>query len=224
MVADTWWQAKTALDALPIVWDEEAAARVKPAAIAEDENASAYVAKGGQQAANQMCGLAAFQVDFPKAQLKQLYGSKQNYRAKVEKRVDELAKSGWSLPVYRDLILAEQPGRVQADVLDLVQRLRINSTPTVLVLDHDGAIVNRATGLPRKQGWFTVLRQAMCADDEATKLGLYFGTTSGEIWASRNEGSSWNCLVRHLPPQVPFEAGASFQAPRGKVIDMPFTG
>ena len=34
--------------------------------------------------------------------------------------------------------------------LDLVQRLRINSTPTVLVLDPDGAIVKRATGLPRK--------------------------------------------------------------------------
>ena len=34
--------------------------------------------------------------------------------------------------------------------LDLVQRLRINSTPTVLVLDRDGAIVKRATGLPRK--------------------------------------------------------------------------
>jgi thiol-disulfide isomerase/thioredoxin len=34
--------------------------------------------------------------------------------------------------------------------LDLVRRLRINSTPTVLVLDPDGAIVERATGLPRK--------------------------------------------------------------------------
>lgn len=34
--------------------------------------------------------------------------------------------------------------------MDLVQRLRINSTPTVLVLDSDGAIVKRATGLPRK--------------------------------------------------------------------------
>jgi thiol-disulfide isomerase/thioredoxin len=34
--------------------------------------------------------------------------------------------------------------------LDLAQRLRINSTPTVLVLDPDGAIVKRATGLPRK--------------------------------------------------------------------------
>jgi thiol-disulfide isomerase/thioredoxin len=34
--------------------------------------------------------------------------------------------------------------------LDLVRRLRINSTPTVLVLDPDGAIVKRAAGLPSK--------------------------------------------------------------------------
>ena len=34
--------------------------------------------------------------------------------------------------------------------LDLVQRLRINSTPTVLVLGPDGTIVKRAAGLPRK--------------------------------------------------------------------------
>jgi thiol-disulfide isomerase/thioredoxin len=37
-----------------------------------------------------------------------------------------------------------------ADRLDLVQRLRINSTPTVLVLGPDGAIAQRATGLPRR--------------------------------------------------------------------------
>src|SRR6266571_5320472 len=34
--------------------------------------------------------------------------------------------------------------------LDLVRRLRISSTPTVLVLDPEGAIVKRASGLPRK--------------------------------------------------------------------------
>jgi len=37
-----------------------------------------------------------------------------------------------------------------AERLDLVRRLRINSTPTVLVLDPAGAIVKRASGLPRK--------------------------------------------------------------------------
>jgi thiol-disulfide isomerase/thioredoxin len=37
-----------------------------------------------------------------------------------------------------------------ASRLDLVRRLRINSTPTILVLDPDGAIIRRAVGLPRK--------------------------------------------------------------------------
>ncbi|HEU5194335.1 MAG TPA: molybdopterin cofactor-binding domain-containing protein [Methylomirabilota bacterium] len=35
VVADTWWQAKTALDALPIVWDEGANAKVSSATIAD---------------------------------------------------------------------------------------------------------------------------------------------------------------------------------------------
>ena len=35
VVADTWWQAKTALDALPIVWDEGAGAKESSATIAE---------------------------------------------------------------------------------------------------------------------------------------------------------------------------------------------
>ena len=37
-----------------------------------------------------------------------------------------------------------------ASRLDLVGRLRINSTPTILVLGPEGAIVRRAVGLPRK--------------------------------------------------------------------------
>ena len=44
-----------------------------------------------------------------------------------------------------------------AERLDLVRRLRINSTPTVLVLGPDGAIVKRATGLPRKADVIAVL-------------------------------------------------------------------
>ena len=38
----------------------------------------------------------------------------------------------------------------------------------------------------------------MCGDTR-DPVGLYFGTTSGEIWASRNEGASWRCIARHLP-------------------------
>jgi hypothetical protein len=70
-------------------------------------NPSAYVAARGLPAANQMCGLSAYQIDLSKAQLKQLYGSKSNYRSKVEKRLTELEKAGWSLPVYREMILAD---------------------------------------------------------------------------------------------------------------------
>ncbi|MBI2944333.1 MAG: glycosyl hydrolase [Candidatus Wallbacteria bacterium] len=53
-------------------------------------------------------------------------------------------------------------------------------------------------GLPTEQAWFTVKRQAMCSD-HGEPLGLYFGTTSGEVWASRTEGGSWQCVARHLP-------------------------
>lgn len=53
-------------------------------------------------------------------------------------------------------------------------------------------------GLPKSQGWFTVKRQCMCADAH-DPVGLYFGTTGGEVWASRNEGAKWNCIARYLP-------------------------
>lgn len=53
-------------------------------------------------------------------------------------------------------------------------------------------------GLPRSQAWFTVLRQAMTGDAR-DPVGLYFGTTAGEIWSSADEGESWSCVARHLP-------------------------
>lgn len=53
-------------------------------------------------------------------------------------------------------------------------------------------------GLPREQAWFTVKRRAMAAD-ELDPIGLYFSTTSGEIWMSRDEGESWFQIVAHLP-------------------------
>jgi thiol-disulfide isomerase/thioredoxin len=45
--------------------------------------------------------------------------------------------------------------------LDLVRRLRINSTPTVLVLGPDGAVVKRAAGLPRKADVIAALGTAI---------------------------------------------------------------
>ena len=53
-------------------------------------------------------------------------------------------------------------------------------------------------GLPKKRAWLTVKRQAMTAD-ACDPAGIYFGTTSGEVWASRNEGKKWKCLASYLP-------------------------
>ncbi|WP_371582574.1 thioredoxin family protein [Streptomyces sp. NBC_01314] len=47
------------------------------------------------------------------------------------------------------------------DHLDLVRRLDILKTPTVLVLDADGRIVRRATGLPRKADVIAALGEAV---------------------------------------------------------------
>ena len=78
--------------------------------------------------------------------------------------------------------------------------------PGVYVTRDGGESWQRlASGLPRQQAWWTVKRQAMSADAQ-NPVGLYFGTTSGELWMSRNEGRRWKCLARHLPEIYAVEA------------------
>jgi photosystem II stability/assembly factor-like uncharacterized protein len=54
-------------------------------------------------------------------------------------------------------------------------------------------------GLPQKDSFETVLRDAMDTDtlDEA---GVYFGTRSGKLYASRDGGDSWDLIAENLPP------------------------
>lgn len=54
------------------------------------------------------------------------------------------------------------------------------------------------TGLPQEQAYITVLRQAMAADTH-DPAGVYFGTTSGILFASADEGETWVEAARHLP-------------------------
>jgi photosystem II stability/assembly factor-like uncharacterized protein len=78
--------------------------------------------------------------------------------------------------------------------------------PAAYVTRNSGRTWQRQdAGLPASQGWFTVKRQAMCAD-ERDPAGVYFGTTNGEVWASRNEGARWACIARHLPHIYAVEA------------------
>ena len=60
-------------------------------------------------------------------------------------------------------------------------------------------------GLPQTQAWWTVKRQAMTADAR-DPVGLYFGTTSGELWMSGNQGENWTCIAQHLPEIYAVEA------------------
>ncbi len=70
-------------------------------------NPSAYVAANGLQGAQIMCRLSAYQEPYTAAKLRELYGSKRDFVRQFEARLTELEKAGWSLPVYRDLILAD---------------------------------------------------------------------------------------------------------------------
>jgi hypothetical protein len=56
----------------------------------------------------------------------------------------------------------------------------------------------QSAGLPEEPFYPVVLRDAMCADD-ADPAGVYFGTRSGEVFASRDEGESWSAVAAHLP-------------------------
>lgn len=78
-------------------------------------------------------------------------------------------------------------------------RTAIDGKPAAYVTRDAGATWRRLDrGLPRQNAWFTVLRQAMCTDGQR-RAGVFFGTTSGEVWASANEGDSWSCAARSLP-------------------------
>ena len=43
-----------------------------------------------------------------------------------------------------------------------------------------------------------VLRDAM-AVDSLDACGIYFGTTGGQVYASRDSGDTWEPIVRDLP-------------------------
>ena len=55
-----------------------------------------------------------------------------------------------------------------------------------------------ARGLPQRNVFFGVLRQAM-ATDRLEPAGVYFGTNTGTLFASADEGDSWTCIAQHLP-------------------------
>ena len=85
-------------------------------------------------------------------------------------------------------------------------RVSPDGKPAAYVTRNAGkSWVRQDKGFPRSNAWWTVKRQAMTRDAH-DQLGLYLGTTQGEIWASRNEGKTWTCIARHLPEIYSLEA------------------
>jgi len=92
------------------------------------------------------------------------------------------------------------------DGTDVWPRTSPEGRPSAYVTRNGGKSWQRLDGgLPAAQAWWTVKRQAMCSDTQ-DPVGLYFGTTSGELWASRDEGRHWACIAQHLPEIYAVEA------------------
>jgi photosystem II stability/assembly factor-like uncharacterized protein len=95
----------------------------------------------------------------------------------------------WNLPLNGDSI-----GRYPPDAACAVWK----ST------DGGASWTAKRKGLPQESCFFTVLRQGM-ATDRSAPAGVYFGTNSGSVFASRDEGESWEEVARHLPTVLSVE-------------------
>ena len=61
-----------------------------------------------------------------------------------------------------------------------------------------------AKGLPEKDCYVNVLRDAM-AVDTLDKCGVYFGTTGGQVYVSPDGGDNWKAIVHDLPAVLSVE-------------------
>jgi photosystem II stability/assembly factor-like uncharacterized protein len=65
---------------------------------------------------------------------------------------------------------------------------------------HDGGDtwIRAGDGLPQRDAYLGVLREGL-AVDRLDPVGVYFGTSTGKVYGSVDEGRTWSLLVDHLP-------------------------
>ncbi|EAR49622.1 hypothetical protein OG2516_12571 [Oceanicola granulosus HTCC2516] len=91
--------------------------------------------------------------------------------------------TAWLIPLNGDV-----KGRYMPDARAAVWRTR----------DRGNSWQDLRNGLPQEHCYAAVLRQAL-ARDRLDPAGVYFGTNSGALFASADEGDSWACVARDLP-------------------------
>ncbi len=64
--------------------------------------------------------------------------------------------------------------------------------------DRGASWIRADEGLPAKDAYLTVLREAM-ARDTLDPVGVTFGTETGQLWHSSDEGRSWRMITDGLP-------------------------
>jgi photosystem II stability/assembly factor-like uncharacterized protein len=94
------------------------------------------------------------------------------------------ADSAYVIPLVADLDRVTPEGRV-----------RVYETR-----DAGASWAARGEGLPSEDAYLTILRQAFDREGSGSKMGLYFGATSGDIFGSRDAGATWFTAASKLPP------------------------
>jgi photosystem II stability/assembly factor-like uncharacterized protein len=54
------------------------------------------------------------------------------------------------------------------------------------------------SGLPQRHAYDIVFRHGLDVDGSGDRLA--FGSTTGSLWVSEDQGSTWQTISEHLPP------------------------
>jgi hypothetical protein len=92
------------------------------------------------------------------------------------------ANTAWFVPAVKDEC------RVPVDAKLVVARTR----------DGGKSFSVLGKGLPQEDAYHLVYRHGLDVDASGERLA--FGSTTGGLWLSEDQGDSWRCLAQHLPP------------------------
>lgn len=91
-------------------------------------------------------------------------------------------QTAWFVPAIKDELRIPVDGRV------VVTRTRDGGRSCEVLRD----------GLPQTHAYDLTFRHALDVDETGDRL--CFGSTTGSVWLSENQGDQWTCITTHLPP------------------------